>query len=40
MSELVSNCCTAPMHGAMLDMEMCPDCYEHCEVIDLDEEEE
>lgn len=32
----MSNCCGAEMKGAVIDMEICPDCKEHCGV---DEEE-
>ena len=38
MSEFVSECCGATMTGLMIDHGICPDCKEHCEVIDLKEE--
>lgn len=40
MSELVSECCSAPARDPYEDMGICPDCKEHCEFVDLDEEEE
>jgi hypothetical protein len=36
----VSNCCGAAMKGEWLDVEMCPDCKEHCSVEDTEEESE
>lgn len=38
--EYISNCCGATMRGAMIDMEVCPECREHCEVILEGDEEE
>jgi hypothetical protein len=38
--EWVSSCCCAPMDGAMIDISVCPDCKEWCEVVDLNEDEE
>ena len=39
-SEWVSGCCSAPMDGEMIDIGMCPECMEHCEAVDLNDDEE
>lgn len=36
--KFVSNCCGASMSGIVRDIEICPDCHEHCGVIQEDEE--
>lgn len=38
----LSNCCSAEMKGDYLDMKLCPDCKEHCEVdiVEGDREED
>lgn len=36
--ELVSNCCSYPMPDT--DIDICCNCGEHCQVIDLNKEEE
>lgn len=36
---LISNCCGASAKGGE-DYEICSECFEHCEYIDEDEEEE
>ena len=38
MSGLASECCGAAMTGLMEDYGICPDCKEHCEVVDLEED--
>lgn len=30
----ISDCCGAYMSGDMVDIGICPDCGEHCEVVD------
>lgn len=36
MTDIVSNCCNA----VIIHSDICGECKEHCEPIDLDEEEE
>jgi hypothetical protein len=38
MAEYVSECCSAPEVDVSRDMGICPDCKEHCDYIDLDED--
>ena len=38
MTDPVSECCSAPMTGAMIDISVCPDCKEWCEVVDLNDD--
>jgi hypothetical protein len=33
--EWVSECCSAPMCGEAMDIGLCPECMEHCEVVNL-----
>lgn len=33
MKEIVSNCCGAPL--VPIETEICSDCYEHCEAVEL-----
>jgi hypothetical protein len=35
---IVSNCCGAPAVENSEDIGICPDCLEHCEFVDEDEE--
>ena len=35
----VSNCCGAEMKSPLDEMEICPDCKEHCAVEEEDDEE-
>ncbi len=37
-SELVSNCCSYPMPDT--DIIICPNCGEHCQIVDLNKEEQ
>jgi len=32
--EPISECCGAPMTGHMVDVGLCPECKEHCEVVE------
>jgi hypothetical protein len=34
----ISNCCGAELHSPWDDIEMCPDCKEHCVVEDEEEQ--
>lgn len=34
----VSNCCGAIMNSMWIDYEMCPDCHDHCEIEEEDNE--
>ena len=36
---IVSDCCGAEA-GEFLDIEICPDCREHCEFVESEEDEE
>ena len=36
----VSDCCGAVASGCMTDVGLCPDCQEHCDFIDDEEDEE
>ena len=38
-SEYVSECCGAEITGVGLDYSICPDCREHCIIVDLSKEE-
>ncbi len=31
---LISECCGAEASGSMIDIGICPDCKEHCEFVD------
>lgn len=35
----VSECCGAPAVGASADIGICVECKEHCEYVDLDDDE-
>ena len=37
---LISDCCGAHITLDFVDFEICPDCGEHCEIIDEDQDEE
>ena len=37
---MVSDCCNEPEVGASADVGICPQCKEHCEYINEDEEDE
>ena len=39
-ADKISDCCSAPASGEMVDMGICPECKEHCEFIDDDEQEQ
>ena len=39
MNERVSECCSAAMTGAMIDISVCPECKEWCEIVDLNDQE-
>ena len=39
MTEYVSECCGEPEQGESMDIGLCPGCKEHCDYVDLDEEE-
>jgi len=34
----ISDCCGVEMTSDMLDYEICPDCREHCTIIEIDED--
>jgi len=34
-----SNCCDSPPVGISEEIEMCPVCKEHCEYVEVDEDE-
>ena len=36
--EWVSDCCGADMGGVYSDILICPDCKDHCDAIDLNED--
>lgn len=36
----VSDCCGAEMTGEMVDVGICPECHEHCEVEETEEEDD
>lgn len=35
----ISNCCGVRMNSMWQDYEMCPDCHDHCEIIEENEED-
>lgn len=36
----ISDCCGVEMNGHDIDYGICPDCHDHCEAIDEEEENE
>jgi len=34
----VSNCCGASMNSMWQDYKMCPDCHDHCEAVEEEED--
>lgn len=37
---MISDCCGAKAFGELTDLGICPDCKEHCEYIEVDEDEQ